>query len=129
VISRAQYLDLIYSQMGTIYDLLPDAPLPSTTTTSTTPATSHATYGVIGTFHAQYQSTKASHTNPKSIASNVQSVLSPTPSTGKTFEVNSIQSTPVGKNKSKKGKGGNKEDKNNSQSEKSKTQPIHDKYK
>jgi hypothetical protein len=39
--------------MGTLYDLLPDAPRPSTTTTSMTPAVSHAADGVIGTFHAQ----------------------------------------------------------------------------
>ena len=30
VIIRAQYIDLIYSQMGTLYDLLLDAPHPST---------------------------------------------------------------------------------------------------
>jgi hypothetical protein len=84
-ISRAQYLDLVYSQTGTLYDLLPDAPRPSTTTTSTTPAASHAADGVIGTFHAQPQSTQASHTNPKSTASNVQSALTPTPSTDKNF--------------------------------------------
>jgi hypothetical protein len=41
-ISHAQYLDLVYSQTGTLYDFLPDAPRPSTTTTSTTPAASHA---------------------------------------------------------------------------------------
>jgi len=29
-IIRAQYLDLIYSQMGTLYDLLLDLPRPST---------------------------------------------------------------------------------------------------
>jgi hypothetical protein len=51
-INCAQYLDLVYSQMGTLYDLLPDAPRPSTSTTSTTPAASHAADGVIGTFHA-----------------------------------------------------------------------------
>lgn len=28
-IARAQYLDLFYSQCGTLYDLLPDAPQPS----------------------------------------------------------------------------------------------------
>jgi hypothetical protein len=76
---------------------------------------------VIGTFHAQPQSTQASPTNPKS--------LNPTPSTDKTSEVNSVQSTPVGKNKSKKGKGKNKEDKNNPQSDKAKTQPVYDKDK
>jgi hypothetical protein len=98
--------------MGTLYDLLPDAPHPSTSATSTTP-TYHAANGVIGTFHAQPHSIQTSSNNPKSISSNVQNALSPTPPTGKTSEVNSVQSTPVGENKSKKGKGKNKEDKNN----------------
>jgi hypothetical protein len=81
VISHAQYLDLVYSQICTLYDFLPDAPRPSTTTTSTTPVASHATDGVIGTFHAQPQSAQASPTNPKSTSSNVQNAPSPTPST------------------------------------------------
>jgi hypothetical protein len=115
--------------MGTLYDLLPDAPRPSTTATSTTPAASHAADGVIGTFHAQPHSAQASSNNPKSVASNVQNALSPTPPADKTSEVNSVQSTPAGKNKSKKGKGKNKEDKNNPQSEKTKTQPVDDKDK
>jgi hypothetical protein len=85
-ISHAQYLDLVYSQMGTLYDLLPDLPRPSTSTTSTTPAASHAADGVIGTFQAQPHST--SSTNPKPASSNVQNALSPTPPTGKTSEVN-----------------------------------------
>jgi hypothetical protein len=100
--------------MGTLYDFLPDAPRPSTTATSTTPIASHAVDGVIGTFHARPHSAQASTTNPKSISSNVKHALSPTPPTGKTSEVNSIQSTPARKNKSKKGKGKNKEDKNKS---------------
>ena len=29
-ISRAQYIDLVYSQFGTLYDLIPQAPPPST---------------------------------------------------------------------------------------------------
>jgi hypothetical protein len=128
-ISHPQYLDLVYSQTGTLYDFLPDAPRPSTTATSTTHAASHAVDGAIGTFHAQPHSTQASTTNPKSVASNVQHATSPTPPTGKTSEVNSVQSTPFGKNKSKKGKGKNKEDKNNLQSEKTKTQPVDDKDK
>jgi hypothetical protein len=45
-ISHAQNLDLVYSQMGTLYDLLPDAPCPSTSTTSTTPAASHVADGM-----------------------------------------------------------------------------------
>ena len=28
-ISRAQYLDLVYSQSGTLYDLIPNAPQPT----------------------------------------------------------------------------------------------------
>jgi hypothetical protein len=129
VISRAQYLDLIYSQTGTLYDLLPDAPRPSTTTTSTTPIASHATDGVIVTFNAQPHFSQASTTNPKSVASNVQHAPSPTPPVGKTSEVKSVQSTPAKKNKSKKRKGKNKEDKNNPKFEKTKTQPVDNKDK
>jgi hypothetical protein len=128
-ISRAQYLDLVYSQMGTLYDLLPDAPHPSTSATSTTPATSHVAGGVIDTFHTQPHSIETSRNNPKPISSNVQNVPSPTPPTGKTSEVNDFQSTPTGKNKSRKGKGKNKEDKNNSQSERTKTPPVDDRDK
>jgi hypothetical protein len=102
-ISHAQYLDLVYSQTGTLYDLLPDLPRPSTSATSTTPAASHAADGVIGTFQAQPHS--PSSTNPKPASSNVQNALSPAPPTGKTSEVNAVQSTPAGKNKSKKGRG------------------------
>jgi hypothetical protein len=128
-ISSAQYLDLIYSQMGTLYDLLPDAPLPSTFSTSTTPVASHVVDGVIGTFHAQLHSIQTSSTNPKPISSNVQNAMSPTPPIDKTFEVNVVQSTPSGKNKSKKGKGKNKEDKNNSQLERTKTTLVDDRDK
>jgi hypothetical protein len=129
VIIRAQYLDLVYLQTGTLYDLLPDAPRPSTSATSTTHTASHAANGVIGTFHAQPHSVQASNNNPKSVASNVQNAPSPTPPTGKTSKVNSVQSTPAEKNKSKKGKGKNKEDKNNLQYEKTKTQLVDDKDK
>jgi len=115
--------------MGTLYDLLPDTPHPSTSATSTTLTASHATDGVVGTFHAQSHFVQTSSNNPKTISSNVQNASSPTPPTGKTFEVNYVQSTPAGKNKSKKGKGKNKEDKNNPQTEKTKTPPIDDRDK
>jgi hypothetical protein len=120
-ISCAQYLDPVYSQMGTLYDLLHDAPHPSTYTTSTTPAASHAADCVIGTLHAQRHFVQTSSNTPKPISSNVQNALSPTPPTEKTSKVNSVQSSPTRKNKSKKGKGKNKEYKNNSQTEKTKT--------
>ena len=69
-ISRAQYLDLVYLQMRTLYDLLPELPPPNTSNASTAPAASHAADGVIGT--AQAQSHYVSSTNPKSSFSNVQ---------------------------------------------------------
>jgi hypothetical protein len=113
VISHARYLDLVYLQTYTLYELIPDALHPSTTATSITQTTYHVVDGVIGTFHANAKSTPSTHTNPKSTVSNVQSALTPTPSTDKTSEVNFIQSTPFSKNKYKKEKGKNKEDKNN----------------
>jgi hypothetical protein len=128
-ISCAQYLDLVYSQTDTLYDLLPDAPHPSISTTSTTPITSHAADSVIGTFHAQSHFIQTSRNNPKPISSNVQNASSPTPPTNKTSKVNYIQSTPASKNKSRKGKGKNKEEKNNSQADRTKTRPVDDRDK
>jgi hypothetical protein len=87
----------------------------------------HAADGVIGS--SQAQSHVASSTNPKSASSNVQNAPSPATPTGKTSEVNSIQSTPVGKNKSKKGRSKNKEGKNNTQAEKPKPTPVDDRDK
>jgi hypothetical protein len=84
---------------------------------------------VIGTFHSQPHSIQTSNKNPKPIYSNFQNALSPTPPTGKTSKVNVVQSTPAGKNKSRKGKDKNKEDKNNSQAERTKTPPIDDRDK
>jgi hypothetical protein len=126
-ISRAQYLDLVYSQMGTLYDLLPDLPCPGTSSTSTALVASHATDGVIGTTHAHSHS--VSTTTPKSNSSNVQNAPSPAPPTGKTSEVNVVQSTPAGKNKSKKGRGKNKEGKNTNPNEQTKTPPVDDRDK
>ena len=36
-IARAQYLDLVYSQSGTLYDILTDAPRPGTSKAPPTP--------------------------------------------------------------------------------------------
>jgi hypothetical protein len=123
-ISRAQYLDLVYSQMGTLYDLLPDLPRPGTSSTSTAPVASHAADGVIGTTQAHSHS--VSTTTPKSNSSNVQNAPSPAPPADKTSEVNAVQSTPAGKNKSKKGRGKNKEGKNANPNEQTKTPPVDD---
>jgi hypothetical protein len=122
-ISLDQYLDLVYSQTGTLYDLINDAPCPSTNPTPTSHVTSHVVDGLIGTFHAETHSKQTSHSNPKSTIANVQNVTPLTPSPGKTSQVNTFQSAPIVKNQDKKkGKGSNKEDKNNNQqSDKPKT--------
>jgi hypothetical protein len=117
-ISRSQYLDLVYSQTGTLYDLLHELPHPGTSSTSTTPTASHEADGVIGT--AQSHSHSISSTTPKYASSNVQNAPSPIAPTGKNSEVNVVQSTPASKNKSKKGRGKNKEGKNNNQAEQTK---------
>jgi hypothetical protein len=121
-ISRAQYLDLVYSQTGTLYDLLPDLPRPSASTTSTAPAASHAADGVIGSTHSHSHS--VSTTTPKSNSSNVQSAPSLAPPAGKTSEVNAVQTTPAGKTKSRKGRGKNKEGKNNNPNGQTKPPPT-----
>jgi hypothetical protein len=82
---------------------------------------------VIGT--AQAQSHSVSRTNPKSTTSNVQNAPSLATSTGKTYEVNAVQSTPIGKNKSKKERGKNKESKNNNQTKQPKNTPVEDRDK
>ena len=46
VISRAQYLDLVYSQSGTLYDLIPQSPHPKTNPSK--PPVETLVDGVIG---------------------------------------------------------------------------------
>lgn len=82
---------------------------------------------MIGT--GQAQSHSVSSTTPKSASSNVQNAPSPATPTGKASEVNVVQSTLAGKNKSKKGRGKNKEGKNNTQAEQPKTTPVEDRDK
>jgi hypothetical protein len=110
-----------------LYDLLPDLPRHGSSNTSTIPVASHAAHGVIGSTHSHSHS--VSTTTPKSNSSNVQSDLSPAPPAGKTSEVNVVQSTPTGKNKSKKGRCKNKEGKNNNPNEKTKSPPVDDRDK
>jgi hypothetical protein len=113
--------------MGTLYDLLLDLPHPGSSNTSATPAASHAADGVIGSTHSH--SHCVSTTTPKSNSSNVQSAPSPAPPAGKTYEVNAVQSTPIGKTKSRKGRGKNKEGKNNNPNEQTKPPPVDDRDK
>ena len=49
-ISRAQYLDLVYSQSETLYDLIPQAPRPSTDPTK--PPTEVHVDGIVGSIQS-----------------------------------------------------------------------------
>ena len=99
-ISQTQYLDLFYSQSGTLYDLIPQAPRPSTNPAK--PPAEVPVDGIVGSIQSLsvVKSTKQPQT------------ATPTPSTPKvSTEVNSIQSTETSGNK-KKGKNRNKKPKN-----------------
>ena len=71
-ISRAQYLDLVYSQSGTLYDLIPHSPLP--TTDPSRPMTETPADGILGSVQAQ---TVTKYTKKKTSPS--APVIQPTP--------------------------------------------------
>ena len=93
-ISQDQYLELVYSQFRTLYDLIPQAPRPKTDPTK--PSTEVPVDGIVGSIQSPSIEKPTKQTQPA------------TPSTPKVFvEVNSIQSTQTSGNK-KKGKTWNK---------------------
>ena len=96
-IIQAQYLDLVYSQSGTLYDLIPQAPHPSTDLAK--PPTEVPVDGIVSSI--QSPSVEKPAKQPQT--------TTPTPSTPKVFtEVNSIQITQASGNNKKKGKNRNK---------------------
>ena len=100
-ISRAHYLDLVYSQSGTLYDLLLNVAL--ATTDPSKPLSSSHVDGVIGFVKTQYfsKSTTPSSTSPQTQIS----------------EVNAVQSSPSQQS------GGKKKTKNKSKNTNNKEQP------
>ena len=93
-ISWAQYLDLVYSQSGTLYDLIPQAAHPSTDPAK--PSAEVPVDGIVGSIQS-----------PSTVKPSKQ-IQPATPSTPKvSIEVNSIQSTQTSGNKNK-GKNQNK---------------------
>jgi hypothetical protein len=119
-ITRAQYLDLVYSQSGTLYELIPNA-----TCTPTDPSkpssTTHAD-GVIGTVKTQYTSQSTETLNlslstpfPSSTSLSSTSLLT------QVFEVYAVQSASSQQSRGKK-KTKNKAKKNNNNNEQPKTQ-------
>ena len=99
-ISHTQYLKLVYSQSGTLYDLIPQAHFPSTDPTK--PPIETLVDGVVGSIQP---SSIVNHSKQKSTSTTTPST--PTVST----EVNAIQSMQTPDNK-KKGKGKNKKPRN-----------------
>jgi hypothetical protein len=125
-IACAQYLDLVYSQSDTLYDLIPNPPIPSTNPTSVSTTASHAVDGVVGFVT---QETKGKPSNPSKFIPSTTQVTTTTTSPicpEKTFEINTVQNTTSGKDQSseskKKGKG--KATQNAQQKEKPKTPPA-----
>ena len=95
-ISRAQYLDLVYSQSKTLYDLIPQAPRHSTYPAK--PPAETPVDGVVGSIQPSSMKKPAKQPNASTSAPST-----PTVST----KLNAIQSTQTPGNK-KKGKGKNK---------------------
>jgi hypothetical protein len=104
VISRVEYLDLVYSQTGTLYDLIPHAHR-SLNDPSRMTLESHVD-GMVGSLKIQYETQangKQSHTSSTLDSSQIGTKYAP--STIEISEVNVVQSTssqqPGGKKKNK----------------------------
>jgi hypothetical protein len=120
-ISQAQYLDLVYLQYGTLYELIPNATR-ATTDPSTPSSSSHAD-GVIGTVKTQSTSQSIGIVNRTTSApSPCSTSLSSTSLPTQFSEVNAIQSAPSQQSGGKK-KMKNKPKKNNT-NEQPKTQTL-----
>jgi hypothetical protein len=119
-IARAQYLDLVYSQSGTLYELIPNA-THATTDPSKPLSTSHAD-GVIGSIKTQSTS-QSTGTTQWSVSTSAPSSTTPSSTSPQTqvSEVNTVQLTPSQQSGGKK-KARNKPKKNNN-NEQPKNQP------
>jgi hypothetical protein len=119
-IARAQYLDLVYSQSGTLYELIPNAT--RATNDPSKPSTASHADGVIGFVKTQSTTQSTGMTQqPASTAAPSSTVPSSTPPQTQVSDVNVVQSTPSQQLGGKK-KARNKTKKNNN-NEQPKTQP------
>jgi hypothetical protein len=120
-IARAQYLDLVYSQSGTLYELIPNATR-ATTDPSKPSSSSHAD-GIIGSVKTQSSSQSTGTTN-RSAPASTSSSTAPSSTSPQTqiSEVNAVQSTPSQQTGGKK-KTKNKTKKNNNEQPKAQNPP------
>lgn len=107
--SHTQYLDLVHSQFGTLYDLILNAPMP--TNNPSRPAPEPHVNGTIGLVSTPPSSTTTGHkklsTSSPTTISNVSDTKSAPPS-GQSSKVNSVDLSQSGgkkKNTNNKGKG------------------------
>jgi hypothetical protein len=119
-IARAQYLDLVYSQSSTLYELIPNA-THATNDPSKPSSTSHVD-GFIGSVKTQSTS-QSTGTTQQSASTSAPSSTAPSSTSPQTHvsEVNTVQSTPSQQPGGKK-KERNKPKKNNN-NEQPKNQP------
>lgn len=112
-IARAQYLDLVYSQFGTLYELLPGAQRPLTGPTSSKPIDSPPIEGIIVFVAQRSSSTLDTSSKPKYTMTAANSKIVDTPKNpSKALELNVVQSATVEKSlkDNKKGKVKTKQD-------------------
>jgi len=102
-ISHAQYLDLVYSQSGALYDLLIDAQRPSMDTTSSKSLNIPPVDGIIESMSQTSNKASLKQKFVSNIASNPPSKPSSNP--GKTSKVNVIRFTTIDKAPKDKKKG------------------------
>jgi hypothetical protein len=112
-----------------LYDLILQAPHPSTNPSTTPFIESHADDSVVGSITQEFASKPSSQSNPKATPTTTAQNNTPPPTTpGKTSDICVVQSTTTDKSQQprskKKGKG--KAKKNSPQQEKPKTQPVED---
>jgi hypothetical protein len=126
-ISREQYLDLVYSQFSTLYDLIPNS-IHATTDPSKPSYSSHAD-GVIGSVKMQSSSQSTRTTNQSALVSTSSSTApsSTSPQT-QISKVNALQSSPSQQTGGKK-KTKNKTKKNNNEQPKAQNPPPANKKK
>ena len=88
VIARAQYLDLVYSQCGTLYELLPNSPRPSSNPAASKSLAVPPVDGVIGSVSQTPTKTSSKQNLVSNAVPNNSSQNPPGP--GKTSEVHAI---------------------------------------
>jgi len=102
-ITHTKHLDLVYSQAGTLYDMLPDAPIPSSDLAT---SKSLDTPPVDGVIFLVTQTPAKSSSKQKSFSNTSSNDSSHNlPSLGKTSEVHAVQSTTKEKSYKDKNKG------------------------